>query len=174
MQFSRRTKIGGGLLAVLLLANLVTLWPSKKAARSGPRPGDVPANFTQGVPPAPTEEMRLQLQASLEKLPADQRKQVEDRMQADRAFFDSVRNLPEEERRAKMAEHRQTNPPLQIPGFEFAGGLGGPRSNTNIESRDGDGLGPGGGPGKGHIPDPSVRRGMDQRIADSQRKGTAQ
>lgn len=173
MQFSRRAKIGGGLLAVLLLANLITLWPSKKEVPAS-RPDGPPPVGPNGGPPVPSEEMRLQFQASLQKLPADQRKQVEDRMEADRAFFASVRELPEQERRQKMDEHRRENPPLQIPGFEFAGGPGGPRRNTNTESGGGEGRGPGGGPGKGQIPDPSVRRGMDQRIADSQRKGTAQ
>ena len=125
--------------------------------------------------------MRARFLASLQQLPTEQRQQVEERMQADRAFFDSVRDLPEQERRAKVAEHMQENPPLQIPGLEFAGGPGGPPGaapggtnggNGNGEGKDG--RGPRGAPDQGHIPDPSVRRGMDQRIADSQKKASAQ
>ncbi len=164
MQFSRRAKIGGSVLAALLLANLITFWPSKKAtATAASRPGG-PADISRdGAPPPPNEEMRARFQASLQKLPAAERQQVEERMQADRAFFDSVRNLPEQERQAKIEEHMKENPPLQIPGLDFVGGPGGPPGSGF------GGNGPG-GPGKGHIPDPSVRRSMDQRIADSQKK----
>jgi hypothetical protein len=97
--------------------------------------------------------MRQRMEAALQKMPAEQRKAVEERMKADRAFFESLKDLPEDQRRKKMQEHFAENPPP--PGF----GPGGPGPG-----------GHGGDPGNGdpiQLPPPDVRRSMDQQIANS-------
>ena len=85
-------------------------------------------------------------------------------MQVERAFFDSLRNLPEQERRKKMEEHFAKNPPPQIPGLEI-----GPPPGAGT---GGGGMGgPDGGLQSGYLPSPEVRRSMDQHIVDSQKNG---
>jgi len=100
------------------------------------------------------------LASALEKMPPEKREAFEARMQVDQAFFDSVRDLPEDQRRTKIQEYFKSNPPPA--DFLPPGGappMGGPP-------------GPPGGPPDGpmRLPDPSVRHGMDQQIANSQQK----
>jgi len=156
----RRYKIFGGLLVLLLAANLAMNWPSKKSAVQRPL-GQPPAPGLSA--PGPTAEMREKFEAALQKLPAEQRLAVEKRMSEDRAFFESVKALPEQERRKKVGEHFAQNPPPQIPGF-----APGPPPGGGDGAKNGPG-GPDGGPGSGHIPPPEVRRSMDQHIVDSQK-----
>jgi hypothetical protein len=102
------------------------------------------------------------MELALQTLTPEQRQAFEQRMQADRAFFETLRDLPEDQRRAKMQEHFAKNPPPE--GFD-PGSMPPP-----------DGPPPGGpgdnGPGFNgpmHLPPPSVRRSLDQQIANSQR-----
>lgn len=108
---------------------------------------------------------RERMEEMLKKLPAEQRKVMEDRMAEDRKFFDSIRDLSEEERRQKIQEHFAQNPPPFSPN-----GDGGPMPPPG----SGGGNGPGADPfGKGgmHLPPPEARRSMDQQIANTQKKG---
>lgn len=148
-------------LLVLLLANLFIYWPRNRRPESFP--GRHALALTEiGARPVPSAEMS---QAGLQKLPEAQRKAAQERMADDLAFFDTIKNLPEEERHEKMLERFKKNPPLQIPGLGSMEGTppgsGGPGGGT-------------GGPESGHIPDPQVRHSMDQHIVDSQRKGGGQ
>jgi hypothetical protein len=150
------------LLAALLLLNTVRFWHRKhhpEAFRTASRlpgpPGDPAAANSF---PAPDSAMRKRIEAALQKMPEEQRKAVEDRMKADRAFFESLRDLPEDQRREKIQEHFAQNPPPPgfDPGLPGAGGPGG-----------------GGDPGNGdpvHLPPPEIRRSMDQQIANSQKQ----
>jgi len=147
------------LLAVLLALNAVIYWHGKhpsKAFPGGWRPPGRPGTAgSADAFPAPDPAMRQRMEAALQKMPQEQRKVVEDRMKADRAFFESLRDLTEDQRRAKMQEHFAENPPPPgfDPGLPGAGGPGG-----------------GGDPGSGdpvHLPPPEIRRSMDQQIANS-------
>lgn len=164
------------ILAILIVLNVIRFWPDKKsdperdfppppsgAAKNGAPPG---ANFNPaGLGGTPGAE---RMEAMLKKLPAEQRKAVEERIAADRQFFDSISDLPEEERRQKAREHFAQTPPPFPPDADGApmpppGGAG-----------PGDGNGPGREPfGKGgiHLPPPEIRRSMDQQIANVQKKG---
>ena len=107
---------------------------------------------------------RERMEALLKKLSVEQRKVVEERMTEDRIFFDSIRDLPEEQRRQKMQEHFAQSPPAFPPNAD----------GTLMPPPDGEGVGTGPNPfGKGgmHLPPPGVRRSMDQQIANAQKKG---
>jgi hypothetical protein len=155
----RRYKLAILLMALLAL-NAVRYWhgkhPSETFRRAGRLPGPpgdpAAADSFSGTDPA----MRQRIEAALQKMPAEQRKAVEDRIKADRTFFESLRDLPEDQRREKMREHFAQNPPPPDfdPGFPGPGGQ------------------EGGGPGSGdpvRLPPPDVRRSMDQEIANSQK-----
>jgi hypothetical protein len=153
----------GGLLLLLILANLVIHWPRKthsKVNAAGAPHG------VQRAPDNPPAEIKAQLEAAVQNLPEDQRAAVTQRMSEDRAFFDSVKDLPEQERQQKTQEHFVQNPPPQIPGMP---------SPSDSERGPGNDHGTpvsGEGPQSGHIPSPEVRYGMDQQIANAQ-KSTA-
>jgi len=156
------------LLAVLLLLNVIRYWP-KKPAKTAFGPGQMPPPMGAAGAPgdgggpdgmpfgAPSEAMRRRMEAMLKQLPADQRKAAEDRMKADKEFFDSLKDVPEDQRQAKIQQHFADNPPP--PGI----GPGGP------------GGGPGGPSGPGsfeptHLPPPEARHSMDQHIANQQKQ----
>jgi hypothetical protein len=164
------------MLAILIVLNAIRFWPHKKLdAEPGfpPLPPGRPANgappspnFNPGDPSGPPDRERME--AMLRRLPAEQRKVVEERMEADRKFFDSIRDLPEQELRQKAMEHFAQNPPPFLPGADGA----------PMPLPSGGGAGGGGTPGadffgKGgmHLPPPEVRRSMDQQIANGQKKG---
>lgn len=157
------------ILPLLLLANLVLHWPFGKQDRTGP-----PA------PPGlegrgPGQDFQTKIQAALEKLPAGERVVIEERIQADRKFFDSLGNLSPGERRKKVEAHFAANPPIKIPGLELPppppgnGAPGAPGGGPG--GLEGGAGGPDGGPGSGHLPSPDVRRGLDQGIVNSLREG---
>jgi hypothetical protein len=164
------------ILAILLVLNAIRFWSHKKTEAEPAFPPPPPGAVMDGAPPdvnagpggpggPPGRERR---EAMLEKLPAEQRKVVEARMAEDRKFFDSIHDLPEEERRLKMREHFAQNPPPFPPN-----GDGRPMPPSGGEGPPG-GDGRGSDPfGKGgmHLPPPEVRRSMDQQIANAQRKG---
>ena len=58
------------------------------------------------------EAMQERMQAELEKLPADRRAEVQKEMDDRRAFFESLRDLPKDQRDAKLAE-MMSNPAIQ-------------------------------------------------------------
>jgi hypothetical protein len=164
------------ILAILIALNVIRFWPHKKSdAETGspPLPPGAPMNgalprpnFDPGDPGSPPGPERIE--AMLQRLPAEQRKVAEQRMEADRKFFDSIRDLPEQERRQRATEHFAQNPP------PFPSGADG------VPMPPPAGAGPGGGDvpgadffGKGgmHLPPPEVRRSMDQQIANGQKKG---
>jgi hypothetical protein len=156
---SRRTAIWGGVLLILLVSNLVIHWPKHPKETAKGNAPEMP-----GTPGDPPPEMKAQLEEALQKLPEDQRAAVTQRMSDDRAFADSVKDLPTQERQQKIQEHFAENPPPQIPGMPspLNGGSG---------ANGGAGSAPGswGGPQSGHIPPPEVRYGFDQQIANSQK-----
>ncbi len=181
--FLRQRRLWIAVLLGLLLVNLVVHWPwtGRKVAMDRP-PGPPPGG-------QPTEEMRTRLESALAKLPESQRVAIQARMEADKAFFESLKALPEAERREKMQAHFAQNPPPQIPGMErmgpppgAGGGPGGPGGSSNgTESASSNGQEGGGskdhapdGSAPSRLPDPSVRRGMDQQIANSQKTSAAQ
>jgi len=147
---------------VLLVLTGIRRWPRKHLSGAlPPEPGGT--GFSERVSPdpggfpQPDPAMRERMEATLQKMPAEQRQTFAARMQADRAFFETLRGLPEEERRAKMEEYFAQNPPP--PGFDP--GAFPPAG----------GSGPGGVPGDGapmHLPPPAIRHAMDQQIANSQ------
>ncbi len=162
-------------MLILLLSNLILHWPSKKPAKMGfPGPG--------GAPGQPSAEMRAQFEEALQKLPEDQRAVVTQRMEDDRAFFDSVKALSEQERQQKIQEHMAQNPPPQIPGMPAPLSSPNPGDTNGVAGAPGSAGGAGngsggpggGGPESGHIPEPTVRHSMDQNIANSQQTSTAQ
>ena len=118
------------------------------------------------MPGEPPPEMKAQLEEALQKLPEDQRATITQRMSEDHAFFDSVKDLPPQERQQKTQEYFTENPPPQIPGMPSP-------LNTTNSANDGSGA-PSfwGGPQSGHIPPPEVRYGFDQQIAKSQKSTT--
>lgn len=159
-------------LAILILigANLAIRWPHGEAApdkRAFP-PGP-PPDIAGNSPDSPSQpKMRERFEAALQALPADQRKIIETRLAADRTFFDSIRNLPEAERRQKVQQHFAQNPPPQIPGLTPIS----PDGTTAPGSSEAPGGGPGGpghGPESGQLPPPSARYSMDQHIVESQK-----
>jgi len=156
------------LLAALLALNAVRYWHGKHASdasRGGGQsfgPPGVPgsASGPPGGPgsanpfPEPDPAMRKRVEAALQTMPEEQRKAMEDRMKADRAFFESLRGLPEDQRRKKMEDYFAENPPPSGfgPGAPGAGGPGDLESGEPIQ-----------------LPPPDVRRSMDQQIANSQK-----
>lgn len=152
--------IWGGVLLILLLSNLVIHWPRKAHPQETAKGSPLEM---QGMPGDPPPEMKAQLEEALQKLPEDQRAVLTQRMSEDRAFFDSVKDLPPEERQQKIQDHLAENPPPQIPGMPSL-------LNTNSGANGGAGA-PSfwGGPQSGHIPSPEARYGFDQQIAKSQK-----
>ena len=163
-------------LGVLLALLAFRYWPLKhslKEFQQPRRPTDLPgksaAPTAQGESPARSPGagsapgMRQRLEAELDKMTDAQRKGFSERMKADLEFMESLRDLPEDQRREKMAEHFAQNPPPF--GADFDGG--GPGSGPP-PFLPGEGEGPGNG--AIHIPPPAIRRSMDQQIANSQKK----
>ncbi len=158
-------------ILILIGANLAIRWPHGQASsgKSSLPPGP-PPGMTGNSPAssAPNSQMRERFEAALQALPADQRKTIEARIAADRTFFDSIRNLPEAERRQKAQQHFAQNPPPQIPGLTPIS----PDGTTAPGSSEAPGGGPGGpghGPESGQLPPPSARYSMDQHIVESQK-----
>jgi hypothetical protein len=150
------------ILAALLALNAMRYWHGKHLsetfhrAPTRPRPSEELANANSF--PELDPGMRQRIEGALQGLSDEQRKAVEDRMTADRAFFESVQDLPEEQRREKMAEHLEQNAPL--PGFD-PGSTGPPGGG---DARNGDLI---------HLPPPDIRRSMDQQIANSRKEPAA-
>jgi len=162
-----------GILAVLLLANLMVHWPSKKNPQR--ETGSGAPLFTGEMP----EEMRSQFDDALKKLPEDQKVALKKRMAEEHSFFDSIKGLPDEERDRKIHEHFERNPPPAIPGLPMpplpgtVSAEGGNPGNVppGAAGQSGSGGRKGkGGPWSGHIPPPEMRRTWDQNIATSQEK----
>lgn len=155
------------ILALLLAANIPVHWPFGKQVRTEP-PG--PPGLTGG---GPGQDFQTKIQEALDKLPAGDRVVIEERIQTDRKFFDSLGNLTPGERSKMISAHFAANPPLRIPGLELPPP---PPGNGAPEGSGGDPGGgpggPGGGPENGHIPPPEVRHGLDQGIVNSLREGT--
>lgn len=152
-----------GLLSLSILLLLITAvknWP-RKDPRLGSSSKTLEEEAWVEKFPFPDPGMRQRLESALEKMPPDRRQAFEARLQADEAFFDSIRDRPEDQRRELIRDYFDSNPPP--PEFEPGNappGMAGPP-------------GPGtGGPPQGpmRLPDPSVRRRMDQQIANSQSK----
>lgn len=154
---------------MLLLANLIIHWPGKKHPAA---PGPL------GMGGAPPPEIQAQIDAAIQKLPEDQRIAASKRMEEERAFFDSVKTMPEQERQQKIQEHFAQNPMPQIPGVPSPPPGSAPGANGTSTGGNG-GPGPGGGSGgdwmqSGHIPQPEARHSMDQNIVNSQKSAAAQ
>jgi hypothetical protein len=154
------------LLALLLALTGLRYWPYKRAAEPDvdfadeTLPRVVPGlDSPPGDFPGPDGATRGRMAAMLQKLPPEQRKAVQERMEKDRAVFASVAKLPAEDRRQKIEEYFAENPPPPElgPGPDIPGGPGGP-----------GGPGDPGNGGAFAVPPPAVRRGMDAGIANSQ------
>jgi len=156
------------LLAVLLIIDGIKYWPPRHSGQALADARNLPRRIP-GLPedlrgadafPEPAAAMRQRLDAMLQRIPEEQRKAIQDHLEKDRIFFASLRNLPEEQRRQKIAEYFAQNPPP--PGFDPTNG--------------GAGIGGPGGPGGPEdggafpIPPPAERRSLDQQVADSQRQ----
>ncbi len=100
---------------------------------------------------------------------SEERQAFEERRKADQAFFESIKALPETERRAKMREHMAKNPPPRFPGGPPPDGF--VPGSALAGGGDGSGQGGPGGDGKVRVPPADVRRGMDQQIANGQQAG---
>lgn len=158
------------LLLALLIANVFVYWHSGRLTRGGFPAAPPDANGDGPGRGGFQEKMR----EALEKLPSGERAAIEQRLQADHQFFDSLRELAPDVRKTKIDEHFAKNPPPKIPGLALPPPPGGPGA-PGPGGAGGNGSGdPGGrgGPESGHIPPPEIRRGMDQGIVDSLRKGT--
>ena len=152
-------------LAMLLALNAARFWHGKGspgASRGGGRifgppgaPGADPGRGADNPFPARDAAMRKRMETALQNIPEDQRKAIEDRMKADRVFFESLRDLPEDQRRKKMQEHFARNPPP--PGL----GPDGPGPAGAGDMENGEPI---------RLPPPDVRRSMDQQIANSQKE----
>ena len=157
----RRRKLAM-VLAILLALHAFRFWNGKHPPATFPRagrPGDPPGEPAAANPfPAPDPAMRQRMETAWKNMPEEQRTAMQARMQADRAFFESLRELPEDQRREKMREHFDQNPPPPgfDPGFPSGGGPGG-----GGDPADGDPV---------HLPSPEIRRSMDQQIANSQKQ----
>lgn len=158
-------------LFVLIFLVVFRLWSHRpREVKYGPSvPAAIRGNgpFSDG-PPGPDSAPWQRMQEAIQKLPVEQRKQIEERMQQDQEFFATLQALPPEQRRQKMEEHLAQNPPPFLPPPPTDGGpppMPGP----------GGGGGPG-GPENGpmHLPSPSVRHDLDRQIANSQRKAGGQ
>jgi len=148
-------------LGALLVIIVVRFWQGRRPSHTFRRPlgavvspaGRAGANSL----PDPDPGMRQRIEGALQKMADQQRKSVEDRANADRAFFESLQNLPEDQRRAKLEEYFEQNPPPQ--GFD----PGAPSVR---------GPGAGGDPANGDavpIPPPDVRHSLDQQVANAQK-----
>lgn len=166
------------ILVLCVVINVFIYWPKKSEERGGP-----------GMAGGPGRERMEQM---IESLPADQQAEARAHMAKMDEFRESVANLPEDERREKMREFFDENPPPQIAGMPGGpgrpnqgdapndgpsvanGGEGadGPRTVSN----DGNDRGPGGGgPGRGaRVPPVEVRKQMDKQIAQAQREAREQ
>jgi hypothetical protein len=153
---SRRRKLAL-VLVILLALTAARFWHGKVspgASRAGGRNFGPPGALGVNDPfPEPDTAMRKRMEAALRNVPADQRKTIEDRMKADRVFFESLRDLPEDQRRKKLQEHFAQNPPP--PGL----GPNGPGSGAPGDMDNGEPI---------RLPAPDIRRSMDQQIANSQ------
>lgn len=185
----RQRRLWIAVLLGLIIINLAVHWPWSAQRHGMGQPPGPPPNGAQGPR---SDEMRAKMESALAKLPEAQQTAIRNRMEADKAFFDSIKTLSETERRQKMQEHFAQNPPPQIPGMEkmgpppgMAGGPGGPGgpggrgdgNNTDSSSEQGnDGAKDNapGGPAPNRLPDPAVRRGLDQQIANSQKAPATQ
>src|ERR1700744_5571246 len=92
-----------GLLALTILMLILTairFWPGKHP-KSGafPGPGGPPTGMGPGA--LPDDAMRERMENAVKDMPPEQRQAFETRMKADREFFASVRDLPEDQRRER-------------------------------------------------------------------------
>ncbi len=166
MHFLQRYRLWG-LLILLIVLNAVVFWPKKKSGGAFADRSFPPGEFG-GPPREPDAKMKARFEAMLKNMTAEERSAFEERRKADRAFFESLKNLSGEERRKKMEEHRAANPPPPTPAGQKPGP---PPMAADGDNGDGGKGGPAGNGGP-HVPSPSVRRGMDQRIVDSQGGGS--
>lgn len=161
-------------LFVLMFLVVFRLWSHRpREAKYGP---NVPAGMRgngpfSDAPPGPDSEPWQRMQEAIRKLPVEQRKQIEERMQKDQEFFATLQDLPPDQRRQKMEEHLAQNPPPFLPPPPVDGGPSGGGGPPPMPGPGGPG-GPGNGPM--HLPSPSVRHDLDKQIANSQRKAGGQ
>lgn len=164
------------MLLGLISVNLAVHWPWAERKHEMGRPPGPPPKGAEGPL---SDEMRARMESALTKLPEAQQKAIRERIEADKAFFASIKNLSETERRQKMQEHFAQNPPPQIPGVEkmgpppgMAGDPGKPGEGADSSSGSGNNEAKEdapNGPESNRLPDPAVRRGLDQQIANSQK-----
>jgi hypothetical protein len=149
------------LLLLLLALNGIHYWPRRHALGVLPRQSranapDVPAGPNDGA--QFDAVMRQRMEAALQKLPPEQRQVADERMQADRSFFESLRGLPEDQRREKLEKYFAENPPPSGVAPESL-----PPGGPGLDG------GPPGDGGPMHLPAPAIRRSMDQQIANARK-----
>jgi hypothetical protein len=159
IEFLRRYKLA--ILLLGLLALIALRFRQGKYTSDAFRQAQHPARSPGAAVPADSfvesdPGMRQRIEGALQKLSEDQRKTVEGRMKADRALFESLRDLPENQRREKIEEFFDQNPPPLFdpasPGIGRPGGGGVPENGDPV-----------------HLPPPEIRRSMDQQMANSQK-----
>ncbi len=111
----------------------------------------------------PPAGVRRSLESALEKMAPPQRQKFEERLQADRTFFASVRELPEIVRRERVQEYLSSHPlPLEL----MPPNGGPPNSLPPLPGPPGISGRPDAEPM--HLPDPATRYALDQQVANSQ------
>lgn len=164
-------RILAAFLFVLLAANGLRYWISHRSAAHQP-PGFPGGPGGPGEPPPFDDAMQERFKAMIARLPEEKRQIAEERFAADRAFFESVRALPADERRQKMQEYFARNPPP--PGLDLPppGGLP-PGAPDGAEAGGGAGSGQSGLPGRAgrvpRIPEPGIRQSLDTQIINAQK-----
>lgn len=160
------SRLLAAVLLVLLAANGVRLWISHRSAVSA-MPGFPGGPGGPDGPPPFDDAMQERVTKALEKLPPEQRQPLQERFDAERAFFESVRNLPPAQRRLKMMAHFAQNP----PPAELMLALGPPPGVT--DGPGGPGGPPPGAPGADgrtpRIPEPGIRQTLDTQIINAQK-----
>lgn len=176
----RHALIWGGVLALLLLANLLIHWPAGKKIRE-----EVPPSFLTEIP---DEKTMAGIDEGIGRLPEEKQAEARRNIEEHVSFLKSVQDLPKKERLAKIQEHLASSPmpflpmPPMPPGTAPDGADTPPPGGTNVADtntpsraagRPGQPPGPGpggGGPGSGRIPPPEVRYNFDKQIAGQQEK----
>jgi len=159
------------LLLGLLIVNLAVYWPRTKG--SDELYGHPPWQGGEGAPGA-------RLEAALASLPEADRKKVQEHVAAERAFFASIKDLAEDDRRQKMQEYFSKNPPPEVPGMGRPAfvpvGDAPPLPTVGQAGRSSSGpTEPSGNmPRLNRLPEPLERREMDQQFVNSRKNRQTQ
>jgi hypothetical protein len=160
------------LLAVLVMLNVIRYWPVKHATQTAANGFPPGAGGFQQPGPGGQQAMEAALQARIDALPDDQKAAAQQRVQQDREFFGSLKDLSPADRMPKMMQYFAQNPPPpwmlppRPPGGGQQGGPGGQGGN-----------GFNGFQGNGGVPPilpPDARRPFEQAIINGMKAAGGQ